>query len=143
MKRPVPPFDLDALAQIIRVRARSDDPMSYTRRLTEKGTGAIAKKIGEEGVELALAARDGERDAIIHESADLMYHMLVLFNLCGVSHGDVLAELSRRTGQSGIAEKMSRAASPPRKETSGADDVPGKAKNRSHAKGGRAGEGSG
>jgi len=103
-------FTLMDLAEIIAARASSTAVKSYTKSLLEAGPARAAKKMGEEAVEAVIAAVQGDRQALISESADLLYHMLVLFQTSGISLQDVLAELKRRTLQSGHDEKASRPA---------------------------------
>ena len=101
-------FTLDTLAETVRARSAGDARASYTKTLLDKGTTGVAKKFGEEAVELVLAAVDGEIDPIVCETADVLYHLLVLLECAGVPLSDVLSELQRRTGQSGHEEKASR-----------------------------------
>jgi phosphoribosyl-ATP pyrophosphohydrolase len=101
-------FSLSDLEAIIAERARSGDPDSWTAKLYGKGIGKAAQKLGEEAVETVIAAVSGDTKAVISESADLLYHWLVVLGISGVSLDDVLAELERRTGRSGLAEKASR-----------------------------------
>lgn len=99
---------LDRLYRVIESRRGADPSVSHTARLFAKGTEKIAQKLGEEAVETVIAAIQGERGRLVSESADLVYHLLVVLAIAGVSFGDVLAELEGRTGRSGIAEKASR-----------------------------------
>lgn len=99
---------LDALAQVLEERRQADPGSSYVASLYAKGRQKIAQKVGEEGVEVALAAVGDDRQAIISEMADLWFHSLVLLADAGLSHDDVLAELARRFGLSGLEEKASR-----------------------------------
>ena len=99
------------LSETLAARRGADPEKSYTARLLAGGPDSILKKIGEEGAELIMAAKDGERAAIIHESADLIYHLWALLAFCGIGAGEVLGELCRREGISGIDEKKSRTAS--------------------------------
>lgn len=101
-------FNLEALARIVAERARTGGERSYTRKLVAEGPTKAAKKLGEEAVETALAAACGDKQALVAESADLLYHLLVVLEARGVRLGDVYAELERRTAQSGIDEKESR-----------------------------------
>jgi phosphoribosyl-ATP pyrophosphohydrolase len=101
-------FSLSDLEAVIAERARSGDPDSWTAKLYAKGIGKAAQKLGEEAVETVIAAVSGDTKAVISESADLLYHWLVVLGISGVSLAEVLAELERRTGRSGIAEKASR-----------------------------------
>lgn len=102
-------FTLDDLATIVATRARSDDPKSYTRSLLAKGVSKCAKKLGEEGVELALAAVEGDPDHVRAEAADVLYHLVVVLEATGVPLDSVMDELAGRTGQTGLEEKASRA----------------------------------
>lgn len=101
-------FSLADLERIIAERGRSGDPDSWTARLVSAGMDKAAKKLGEEAVETVIAAVRGDPEAIVLESADLLYHWLVVLALAGVPLSQVLAELERRTAQSGVAEKASR-----------------------------------
>jgi len=99
---------LDALAQVLEERRQADPDSSYVASLYAKGRQKIAQKVGEEGVETALAAVGDDKQAIISEMADLWFHSLVLLADAGLSHNDVLAELARRFGLSGLEEKAAR-----------------------------------
>ena len=99
---------VDALYQVIAGRLGGDPETSYTAMLFAKGRGKIAQKVGEEAVETVVAAVSQGPDAVVSESADLLYHLLVLWAECGVTPDRVWAELDRRAGTSGIAEKLSR-----------------------------------
>lgn len=101
-------FSLADLEKIVVDRARSGDPGSWTAKLYSAGIDKAAKKLGEEAVEAVIAAIRGERQAFVSESADLLYHWLVVLAVAGVPLNEVMAELERRTSQSGIAEKASR-----------------------------------
>ncbi len=101
-------FTLEQLAKIIAERARSGAGKSYTKELLDAGVEKCAKKLGEEAVETTLAAVGGKPEALAAESADLLYHLLVLLQARGVPLSDVLAELERRTARSGLEEKASR-----------------------------------
>ncbi|MCT8998115.1 phosphoribosyl-ATP diphosphatase [Chelativorans intermedius] len=105
-------FDLSALEAIVAERARSGDAGSWTARLFSAGMEKAAQKLGEEAVETVIAAVSGDRKALVSESADLLYHWLVVLALAGVSLEDVMAELEGRTGRSGLAEKAARAPGP-------------------------------
>ncbi len=102
------PFSLDNLAALISARAQSTSSASYTKSLLEAGPARAAKKFGEEAVELVIAAVEGDRNAVVSESADVLYHLLVVLHLSGASLSDVLVELQSRTVQSGHQEKASR-----------------------------------
>jgi phosphoribosyl-ATP pyrophosphohydrolase len=101
-------FSLSDLESIIRERADSGDPDSWTAKLFARGMDKAAQKLGEEAVETVIAAVGGDRQALVSESADLIYHWLVVLGVAGIPLADVLTELERRTGRSGIAEKASR-----------------------------------
>lgn len=96
------------LYDVIADRKGGDAAASYTAKLFEKGTDKIAQKLGEEAVETVIAAVAKDRDGTVGESADLLYHLLVLWADAGIRPQDVLAELERREGTSGIAEKEAR-----------------------------------
>lgn len=102
-------FSLADLERIIARRGRSGDPGSWTAKLFSAGMEKAAKKLGEEAVETVIAALGQDRQALVSESADLVYHWLVVLGMAGIPLADVLSELERRTGQSGIAEKAGRA----------------------------------
>lgn len=89
-------------------RKGGDASESYTAKLFARGTDKIAQKLGEEAVETVIAAVAKDRDGTIGESADLIYHLLVLWADAGIAPADVLTELERREGVSGIAEKAAR-----------------------------------
>ncbi|AXS38950.1 phosphoribosyl-ATP diphosphatase [Breoghania sp. L-A4] len=101
-------FTLEDLASIVATRARSDDETSYTRQLIGKGMAKCAQKLGEEAVETAIAAVQGDKAELTAEAADLLFHLTVVLEAGGVPLGDVMAELARRTGQTGLEEKASR-----------------------------------
>ncbi|TPL11669.1 phosphoribosyl-ATP diphosphatase [Mesorhizobium sp. B2-4-14] len=101
-------FSLSDLEKIVRERAESGDPDSWTAKLFARGIDKAAQKLGEEAVEAVIAAVHGDKPALVSESADLIYHWLVVLGISGVPLGDVLKELESRTGRSGIAEKASR-----------------------------------
>ena len=103
-------FTLSDLEAIVAERARSGDPSSWTAKLVAGGMERAAKKLGEEAVETVIAAVRGDTKAVVSESADLVYHWLVVLHLAGVPLSEVMEELARRTGTSGIAEKASRPA---------------------------------
>ena len=100
---------LDRLWQIIQSRRNADPQSSYTARLFARGRAKIAQKLGEEAVETVIEGVGENSSALVAESADLIYHLLVLWAAAGVSPADVAAELARREGTSGIEEKRSRA----------------------------------
>ena len=99
---------LDQLTTIIASRVGGDPKLSHTAKLLKRGPARIAKKLGEEGVEVAISAAQGNREEVVAESADLLFHLLVLWQSMGIQPADVMAELQRREGVSGIAEKASR-----------------------------------
>ena len=101
---------LARLEQVIASRKGGDPDASYVARLHAKGLGKIAQKLGEEAVEAVIAAMAGNRQELVGEAADLLFHLLVLLDAQGVPLAEVLAELDRREGVSGIAEKASRTA---------------------------------
>ncbi|MDR0673239.1 MAG: phosphoribosyl-ATP diphosphatase [Zoogloeaceae bacterium] len=106
-------IDADILARLSKTLAgrRSAAPEnSYSARLLAKGEEAILKKIGEETAELIMASKDGKPAAIVFETADVLFHLLVLLTFHGLSIDDVRRELTRREGVSGIAEKAARNA---------------------------------
>ncbi len=104
----------DTLARLARViaerRASGEPDTSYVARLFSKGTDAILKKIGEEATELVMAAKDGDRTRIVAEAADLWFHALVALEAFGLKPAEVLAELERREGLSGLEEFAARKA---------------------------------
>jgi len=102
------PDILARLAATIEARKGADPESSYTAKLLAGGIDRPAKKFGEEAVETVIAAIQGDKDAIASESADLLYHWLVLLAASGVSLEDVAAKLEAREGVSGLAEKAAR-----------------------------------
>jgi len=107
-RKPPRPDILDRLAATIASRVSADPATSYVAALVAKGDDAILKKIGEEATETVMAAKDGDKLHIVRETADLWFHSLVLLAWHGLGPEDVLAELRRREGISGINEKKSR-----------------------------------
>jgi len=101
-------FSLQDLEKIIAERGRAGDPQSWTAKLFAKGIDKAAQKLGEEAVETVISAVKGDQKGLVAESADLIYHWLVVLALAGVPLSEVISELERRTAQSGIAEKASR-----------------------------------
>lgn len=99
---------LDELYAVIESRKGGDPAKSYTAKLFSKGRAHIAKKFGEEAVETVIAATGQERADVIAESADTLYHLLVLWSDCGIKPAQVFAELEKRKGTSGIDEKKKR-----------------------------------
>lgn len=100
---------LERLADVVEVRKGGDPEKSYVSRLFAGGPDAILKKIGEEATETVMAAKDGDRLRIVRETADLWFHCLIMLAQYGLRPADVLAELRRREGISGIDEKAARA----------------------------------
>jgi phosphoribosyl-ATP pyrophosphohydrolase len=103
-------FSLNDLERIVIERGRSGASDSWTAKLFAKGVDKAAQKMGEEAVETVIAAVRGDPAALVSESADLLYHWLVVLALSGVKLDDVLAELEQRTSRSGLEEKASRGA---------------------------------
>lgn len=101
-------FTIHDLAAIIDARAMAGGETSYTRKLLDKGAEHCAKKFGEEAVETVIAAVGNDRAHLIGESADLLFHLLVLLKVRGVTLDDVEAALSQRTAMSGLEEKAAR-----------------------------------
>jgi phosphoribosyl-ATP pyrophosphohydrolase len=101
-------FTIHDLAATVDARAASGGEASYTRKLLDKGVSHCAKKLGEEAVETVIAAVENDRDHLIAESADLVFHLLVLLKARGVSFAEVEDALAKRTGQSGLEEKAAR-----------------------------------
>jgi phosphoribosyl-ATP pyrophosphohydrolase len=99
---------LDRLFGVIESRRGADPAISHTARLFHKGTRKIAQKVGEEAVETVIEAVRNKRDRLVEESADLMYHLLVLWADARINPREIWAELARREGVSGVAEKESR-----------------------------------
>jgi phosphoribosyl-ATP pyrophosphohydrolase len=104
----MPRFTIHDLAATIDARAASGGEASYTRKLLDKGPEYCAKKLGEEAVETVIAAVGNDRDHFIAESADLVFHLLVLLKARGVRLEEVEAQLEQRTGMSGLEEKAAR-----------------------------------
>ena len=102
---------LEKLAAVLESRKGADPDSSYVAKLYAKGLDAILKKIGEEATETVMAAKDGDAEKIVYETADLWFHSLVLLAQQGLGPQQVLAELERRFGLSGIEEKASRGKS--------------------------------
>jgi phosphoribosyl-ATP pyrophosphohydrolase len=100
---------LDRLWTVVMNRRDADPTISHSARLLSRGTAKVAQKFGEEAVECLIEAVRGDRDAVIAESADVLYHLVVVWVSTGVAPEEVWAELMRREGVSGIAEKASRA----------------------------------
>ena len=103
-------FSLHDLEAIIEERASADPDTSWTAKLLAAGPERAAKKLGEEAVETVIAALGDDRQALVAESADLLYHWLVICRQHGISLDEVMVELQRRTAKSGLAEKAARNA---------------------------------
>lgn len=101
-------FSLSDLERIVAERASASPEQSWTAKLVAAGQPRAAKKLGEEAVEAVIAAISNDRKNLTDEAADLLYHLLVVLKIADIPLADVLAELERRTGQSGIQEKESR-----------------------------------
>ena len=99
---------LERLWRVTESRRGADPATSYTAKLFARGNAKIAQKLGEEAVEAVIEGVRGDRAALVGESADLFYHLLVLWAAVGVSPAEVAGELARREGTSGIAEKKGR-----------------------------------
>ena len=99
---------LEKLAEVLEERKNADPDSSYVAKLYAKGLDAILKKIGEEATETVMAAKDGNKQQIIYETADLWFHTLVMLAQQGLGPEEVLAELDRRFGLSGLEEKANR-----------------------------------
>ena len=104
----MPRFTIHDLAATIDARAASGGEASYTRKLLDKGSEHCAKKMGEEAVETVIAAIGDDRNHLIAESADLLFHLLVLLKSRGITLDEVEAALAQRTGMSGLEEKAAR-----------------------------------
>jgi phosphoribosyl-ATP pyrophosphohydrolase len=104
-------FTLNDLETIVASRAKASPDESWTAKLAAAGQTKAAKKLGEEAVETVIAAISQDRKDLVCESADLIYHLLVVLNIAHIPLQDVLDELHRRTGQSGLQEKASRPTS--------------------------------
>lgn len=99
---------LDELFTVIQQKLKDDPSTSYTAKLAQKGRGKIAQKVGEEAVETVIAAMADDREEMVKESADLLYHLLVLWAEAGLSADQIYAELAQRQGIGGLVEKASR-----------------------------------
>jgi len=100
---------LQRLFTTIESRRSADPAVSYVAKMLGKGPAKIAKKVGEEGVEVAIAATQNAKESTVRESADLVFHLMLLWAAMGITPADVMAELERREGVSGIEEKKKRA----------------------------------
>lgn len=101
-------FTLNDLEKRVRERSAESADVSYTRKLLDKGVAQCAKKLGEEAIETVLAATGESRERVISESADLLYHLMVVLKARDVSLAEIEAELASRTARSGLDEKASR-----------------------------------
>lgn len=99
---------LDRLAEVLESRKSADPQSSYVAKLYAKGMDGILKKVGEEAAETIIAAKDGDPQKIIYETADLWFHTLVMLAHAGLHPNDILNELARREGLSGLDEKAAR-----------------------------------
>lgn len=99
---------LNDLAEVIAARASADSSESWTAKLLAKGPAKCAEKFGEEAVEAVIEAVRGDKAALTNEAADVLFHLLVMLQSRGVAISDVMAELARRQGTSGLAEKAAR-----------------------------------
>ncbi|MES9897586.1 MAG: phosphoribosyl-ATP diphosphatase [Sedimenticola sp.] len=99
---------LNRLAEVLESRKGADPNSSYVAKLYDKGLDAILKKVGEEATETVMAAKDGVAEKIIYETADLWFHTMVLLAQQGLGPQDILNELDRRFGLSGLEEKANR-----------------------------------
>jgi phosphoribosyl-ATP pyrophosphohydrolase len=101
-------FTLHDLEKRVRDRAQASADVSYTRKLLDRGVAHCAKKLGEEAVEASIAAIAEDKNRMIAEAADVLYHLLVVLHARGIALDEVEAELGARTRQSGLDEKASR-----------------------------------
>jgi phosphoribosyl-ATP pyrophosphohydrolase len=99
---------LEQLADTLEQRKQADPESSYVARLYHKGQNSILKKVGEEATETVIASKDGQKEAIIYETADLWFHTMVMLSYHNLGPDDVLNELARRFGLSGLEEKANR-----------------------------------
>ncbi len=99
---------LTQLAEVLEQRKSAAPDSSYVAKLYDKGLDAILKKVGEEATETVMAAKDGDKEQIVYETADLWFHTLVMLAQQGLGPDDVLNELARRFGLSGLEEKANR-----------------------------------
>jgi len=99
---------LNRLAELLEARKSADPQSSYVAKLYAKGMDAILKKVSEEAAETIVAAKDGDKEQIVYETADLWFHCMVMLAQAGLKPQDVLDELARREGLSGLAEKAGR-----------------------------------
>lgn len=99
---------ISEIADVIDSRKGGDPKVSYVAKLFSKAPDAALKKVGEEATEVVMAARDGDRDHLIYETADLWFHSMVVLSQAGIRPEEVLQELARREGTSGLVEKANR-----------------------------------
>ena len=100
---------LNRLAELLEQRKSADPQSSYVAKLYAKGMDSILKKVGEEAAETIIAAKNGDNEHLIYETADLWFHTMVMLAQAGLKPQDILDELARREGLSGLVEKASRA----------------------------------
>lgn len=99
---------LEKIGAVLEQRKQADPESSYVAGLYQRGNDVILKKLGEEAAELIIAAKNPDKQAVIHEMADLWFHSLILLAALGLKPADILAELERRSGESGLKEKQNR-----------------------------------
>ncbi|ANP87763.1 phosphoribosyl-ATP diphosphatase [Rhizobium leguminosarum] len=104
-------FSLSDLESIVAERSKASPEQSWTAKLVAAGQTKAAKKLGEEAIEAVMAAVTGDRDNLTYEAADVLYHLLVVLKIAEIPLENVMAELERRTAQSGLKEKASRQSS--------------------------------
>ncbi len=104
-------FSLSDLERIVEERSKASPDESWTAKLVAAGQPKAAKKLGEEAIEAVMAAVTADRDNLTYEAADVLYHLLVVLKIADIPLQDVMAELERRTAQSGLKEKASRQSS--------------------------------
>ncbi|MCW1413317.1 phosphoribosyl-ATP diphosphatase [Rhizobium sp. 1AS11] len=104
-------FSLSDLESIVAERSNASPEQSWTAKLVAAGQPKAAKKLGEEAIEAVMAAVTGDRDNLTYEAADVLYHLLVVLKIAEIPLENVMAELERRTAQSGLKEKASRQSS--------------------------------
>ncbi|MBB4577041.1 phosphoribosyl-ATP diphosphatase [Rhizobium sp. MC63] len=104
-------FSLSDLERIVEERSKASPEQSWTAKLVAGGQPKAAKKLGEEAIEAVMAAATGDRDNLTYEAADVLYHLLVVLKIAEIPLENVMAELERRTAQSGLKEKANRQSS--------------------------------
>ena len=104
-------FSLSDLESIVAERSKASPEQSWTAKLVAAGQPKAAKKLGEEAIEAVMAAVTGDRDNLTYEASDVLYHLLVVLKIAEIPLENVMAELERRTAQSGLKEKASRQSS--------------------------------